>query len=45
MAHARMGHFQSDVSIGLEPPQIRDVPKAREDLMTDRGALRFSRTA
>jgi hypothetical protein len=29
-------------SIGLEPPQIRDAPKAREDLMSERGAVRFS---
>ena len=32
-------------SIGLEPPQIRDAPKAREDLMSERGAVRFSGVA
>jgi len=30
---------------GLEPTQIRDVPKAREGLINDRGAVRFSRAA
>jgi hypothetical protein len=32
-------------SIGLEPPQIRDAPKASEDLMGERGAVRFSGAA